>query len=52
MSQNNHLARVWMPVSFLGQRGGGVEEVKIIILQISPGMASLKKGMGCVNLFR
>lgn len=42
MFQNNHLVRVWMPDSFLGQRRGGVEEVKIIILQISPRTASLK----------
>ena len=27
-SQNNHLIRVWMPVSFIEQRGGGDEEVK------------------------
>ena len=26
MSQNNHLVRVWMPVSFIGQNGEGVEE--------------------------
>ena len=27
-SQNNHLIGVWMPVSFIAQRGGGDEEVK------------------------
>ena len=27
-SQNNHLIGVWMPVSFIVQRGGGDEEVK------------------------
>ena len=27
-SQNNHLIGVWMPVSFIAQRGGGGEEVK------------------------
>ena len=27
-SQNNHLIRVWMPVSFIAQRWGGDEEVK------------------------
>ena len=29
-----------MPGSFIGQRGRGVENVKTIILQISPGMFS------------
>ena len=28
MPQNNHLIRVWMPVSFIAQRGAGDEEVK------------------------
>ena len=27
-SQNNHLIGVWMPVSFIAQRGGGDEEVE------------------------
>ena len=27
-SQNNHLIGVWMPLSFIAQRGGGDEEVK------------------------
>ena len=27
-SQNNHLMGVWMPVSFIAQRGGGDKEVK------------------------
>ena len=40
MSQNNHLVRVLVPGSFIGQRGRGVENVKTIILQISPGMFS------------
>ena len=30
MSQNNHLFRVWIPASFIGQNGGGVEEVKAV----------------------
>ena len=29
MFQNNHLVEVWMPVSFIEQRGEGVEEVKL-----------------------
>ena len=29
-----------MPGSFIGQRGRGVEDMKTIILHISPGMAS------------
>ena len=40
MSQNNHLVRVRVPGSFIGQSGRGVEDVKTIILHISPGMAS------------
>ena len=28
MSPKNHLMGVWMPVSFIEQRGGGGEEVK------------------------
>ena len=28
MSPINHLNAVWMPVSFIAQRGGGDEEVK------------------------
>ena len=39
MSQNNHLVRVWMPGSFYRR----VEEVKTIILPISPGMANLRE---------
>ena len=27
VSQKDHLIRVWMPVSFIEQRGGGGEEV-------------------------
>ena len=27
-SQNNHLIRVWMPISFIAQTGGRDEEVK------------------------
>ena len=38
-----------MPVSFIGQRREGGEERKTIIFQISPGMASIRKGY--VNLF-
>ena len=38
-----------MPSYFIGQRGGGVE-IKTIILQISPGMANVRRGG--VNLFR
>ena len=38
------LGGVWIPGSFIEQRRGGVE-VKTIILQISPGMATLKEGM-------
>ena len=44
VSQNNHLVGVQIPGSFVEHRRGGVE-VKTIILQISPGMASLKEGM-------
>ena len=45
-SPRNHLIGVWMPVSFIAQRGGGDEEVKRpYVLQISPGMASLREGM-------
>ena len=28
MSQNNHLVEVWMPGSFIEQRGGGGSKVK------------------------
>ena len=31
-SQNNHLVGVWMPISLIDQREGGVEEVKTIFL--------------------
>ena len=31
--------------SFIGQRRGGVGEVKTIILQISPGKANIREGM-------
>jgi len=42
-----------MPGSFIGQRGGGVEEVKTITLQISPGMADLRELLCCVeSLYR
>ena len=39
--EDGRLVQVWMPGSFIEQRGGGVEEVKTIILQISPGMDSI-----------
>ena len=44
MSQNNHLVWVWMPNSLIGQRRGGFEEVKTIILQISTEMDNLREG--------
>lgn len=44
MSQNNLL--VWMPDSFMGQRGGGVEEElrggRVDYLGKSPGIANLR----------
>ena len=39
-----------MPGSFIGQRGGGVEEVKTITLQISSWMADLRELLCCVAL--
>ena len=48
MSQNNHHTEVWMPVSFTEHRGGSSEEVKfnkVLILQISPGLARLGEAM-------
>ena len=39
--EDGRLVQVWMPGSFIEQREGGVEEVKTIILQMSPGMASI-----------
>ena len=39
-----------MPGSFIGQRGGGVEQVKTITLQISPGMADLRELLCYVEL--
>ena len=51
MSQNNHHIRVWMPGFFYNKVGEG-EEVKwkrLLILQISLGMVSLRRG--CVNFF-
>ena len=43
MSQNNHLIGVWMPGSFIEQRGErwGSKVKNPLILQISPEMASL-----------
>ena len=38
------LVGIWMPASFIGRRGEGVEKVKIIFLQISPEMADLREG--------
>ena len=46
MFQNNHLFGVWMPGSFMDQRwqGGGNKVKRPLILQISPRMASLRRG--------
>ena len=50
MSQNDHLVGVWLPGSFIEQRGGEVSKSeKPLILQLPPGMTSLRKG--CVNFF-
>ena len=38
--EDGRLVQVWMPGSFIERRWGGIEEVKTIILQIFPGMAS------------
>ena len=52
--QNNHFGVAWMPGAFYrtewGGCVGGVEKVKTIILQVSPGKASLLEGY--VNLFK
>ena len=47
MSQNNHLLGIWLPDSLVEKNGGGAkkESKKVIILQISPGLANLREGM-------
>ena len=44
-SRRNHLVRVWMPVSFIQHRAGrwGNKVKRLLIWQISPGMASLRR---------
>ena len=34
-----------IPGSFIGPRRAGIEEVRAIIMQISPGMTNLRAGM-------
>ena len=47
MSQNNHLLGIWLPDSLVEKNGGEAkkESKKVIILQISPGLANLREGM-------
>ena len=54
MSQNNHLFGVWMPGSFMDQRWGEVRKQSVkahLILQVSPKIASLRKGNVLISSF-